>query len=99
MPAHYVWTPRGYVFVDGYYDYSVARRGVLFAPVYFNSASLSTARLLLLAGHGDQPGHLWQPPLLAAGLRPLLLRRLLRFELRHRGLFPLVFVQFQPLRL
>jgi hypothetical protein len=37
VPAYYVWTPRGYVFVDGYYDYSVARRGLLFAPVYFNS--------------------------------------------------------------
>jgi len=37
VPDHYVWTPRGYVFVDGYYDYSVARRGVLFAPVYFSS--------------------------------------------------------------
>jgi hypothetical protein len=36
-PAHYVWTPRGYVYINGYYDYSVARRGVLFAPVYFNS--------------------------------------------------------------
>src|SRR5687767_7510406 len=30
IPAHYVWAPRGYVFVDGYYDYSVARRGILF---------------------------------------------------------------------
>ena len=37
VPAHYVWAPRGYVFVDGYYDHSVDRRGVLFAPVYFNS--------------------------------------------------------------
>jgi WXXGXW repeat (2 copies) len=37
VPAHYVWSPRGYVFVGGYYDYSVARRGVLFAPVYFRS--------------------------------------------------------------
>ena len=36
MPDHYVWTPSGYVFVDGYYDYSVPRRGVVFAPVYFN---------------------------------------------------------------
>jgi hypothetical protein len=32
-----VWAPRGYVFVDGYWDYSIARRGVLFAPVYFRS--------------------------------------------------------------
>ena len=38
MPAHYVWAPRGYVFIDGYWDYSVSRRGVLFAPVYFDSA-------------------------------------------------------------
>ncbi len=40
-PAHYVSTPRGYVFVDGYWDYPVARRGLLFAPVYFSSANYS----------------------------------------------------------
>lgn len=32
-PAHYLWTPRGYVFVEGYWDYDVPRRGVVFAPV------------------------------------------------------------------
>jgi hypothetical protein len=32
-----VYAPRGYVFVDGYWDYSVGRRGVLFAPVYFDA--------------------------------------------------------------
>ena len=37
MPAHYVWSPRGYIYVDGYWDYSVQRRGMLFAPVYFDS--------------------------------------------------------------
>jgi hypothetical protein len=36
-PAHYVWTPRGYIFVDGFWDYPVERRGLLFAPVYFES--------------------------------------------------------------
>jgi hypothetical protein len=41
MPAHYVWTPRGYLFVGGFWDYSVARRGVLFAPVYFESGLYS----------------------------------------------------------
>jgi len=35
-PDYYVWTPRGYVFVGGYWDYSIERRGVLFAPVYFD---------------------------------------------------------------
>ena len=34
VPDHYVWTPRGYVFVDGYYDYSVPRRGVVFARLF-----------------------------------------------------------------
>lgn len=37
IPSHYVWTHRGYIFVGGYWDYSVERRGVLFAPVYFES--------------------------------------------------------------
>jgi len=37
IPAHYVCTPRGYVFVSGYWDYSVARRGILFAPVHFDA--------------------------------------------------------------
>lgn len=36
IPAHYRHTPRGYVFVDGYWDYQVARRGVVFAPVRFD---------------------------------------------------------------
>lgn len=35
IPARYQWTHRGYVFVNGYWDYNVARRGVLFAPVRF----------------------------------------------------------------
>jgi len=34
-PAHYRWTPLGYVFIDGYWDYPLATRGVLFTPVYF----------------------------------------------------------------
>lgn len=41
--AHYVCSPRGYVFVDGYYDHSVSWCGVLFAPVYFN-AGVSSRR-------------------------------------------------------
>jgi hypothetical protein len=35
VPAHYVWTPRGCIFVAGYWDYPLERRGVLFTPVYF----------------------------------------------------------------
>ncbi|RYD36889.1 MAG: hypothetical protein EOP86_04785 [Verrucomicrobiaceae bacterium] len=49
IPAHYVWTPRGHVFVDGYWDYPVSRRGVVFAPVYFNAQVYS------------RPGHSYSP--------------------------------------
>ena len=36
IPAHYVWTPSGCLFVDGYWDYVLPRRGYLYAPVYFH---------------------------------------------------------------
>ncbi len=35
VPSGYIWTPRGYIFVPGHWDYTLAHRGVLFAPVYF----------------------------------------------------------------
>jgi hypothetical protein len=34
--ASYCWTPRGYDFVDGYWDYPLEGRGTLFAPVSFD---------------------------------------------------------------
>jgi hypothetical protein len=33
VPARYSWTPAGYVFIDGYWDYPLESRGLLFAPV------------------------------------------------------------------
>jgi hypothetical protein len=42
-PSHYRWTPRGYVFEAGHWDYSLDRRGVLFAPVYFPRSVYSRA--------------------------------------------------------
>jgi hypothetical protein len=32
-PARYYWTPGGFVFVDGYWDYPLHQRGLLFAPL------------------------------------------------------------------
>ncbi len=37
-PARYHWTPAGYVFCDGYWDYPLSTRGVLFAPVVVSHA-------------------------------------------------------------
>ena len=33
-PAYYIDTPRGSIYIDGYWDWSIDRRGVLFAPAY-----------------------------------------------------------------
>ena len=38
IPARYVWTPGGYVFLAGHWDYALAKRGVVFCPVYFANA-------------------------------------------------------------
>lgn len=54
VPPHYVWTPRGYVFVEGYWDYTVDRRGTLFSPVRFSRPVYS------------QPGYRYQPLLTIA---------------------------------
>ncbi|MCX5771657.1 MAG: hypothetical protein NTZ09_15495, partial [Candidatus Hydrogenedentes bacterium] len=32
---HYTWTPRGYVYVPGYWDHDIVHRGLMFAPVYY----------------------------------------------------------------
>lgn len=37
VPPYYAWSPLGYVFINGYWDYPIVQRGLLFAPVYFNS--------------------------------------------------------------
>ncbi|MFV0446378.1 MAG: hypothetical protein ACK5Q5_22625, partial [Planctomycetaceae bacterium] len=36
VPAKYVWTPAGCIFVAGYWDYVVPDRGLCYAPVYFH---------------------------------------------------------------
>src|SRR5262249_33170980 len=36
IPSRYCWTPGGYVFMNGYWDYPLEDRGLLFAPAYFS---------------------------------------------------------------
>ncbi|MBV9122001.1 MAG: YXWGXW repeat-containing protein [Planctomycetes bacterium] len=33
IPSHYEWSPAGFLYVDGYWDYPLQDRGLLFAPV------------------------------------------------------------------
>ena len=65
-----MWTPRGYVFVDGYWDYSFDRRGVLYAPVYFQS------------GYYSRPGYSYSP-VVAIGLVALMEHLFLRPNYHH----------------
>jgi hypothetical protein len=37
VPAHYCWTPSGYVFVAGYWDFALAHRGMIYAPVFVDN--------------------------------------------------------------
>ena len=39
VSSHYRWTPAGYIFIDGYWDFPLADRGVLYAPVYVQRAT------------------------------------------------------------
>jgi hypothetical protein len=40
VPASYCWSPRGWVFCNGYWDYPLGHRGLVFAPVYFAAGIL-----------------------------------------------------------
>ena len=44
-PAHYAWTPAGAVFVAGFWDYPLERRGLLFAPAAVEPAADAKARV------------------------------------------------------
>ena len=54
-PARYYWTPRGYLFNDGYWDYCLEDRGLLFAPVWFHRPWWTTWGW----GFGYQPWWTW----------------------------------------
>lgn len=51
MPSRYVWTPRGCIDVDGYWDYDLADRGMCFAPVYFRTAAYARPGLRFWPRH------------------------------------------------
>ena len=78
IPARYVWTPIGCLFVDGYWDHPLDERGLLFAPVRFDLAVWRAARQPFV----PSPGCLQRLPARSVVRRrdhaALLLRRLLR---------------------
>jgi hypothetical protein len=43
IAPRYIWTPAGYIYGDGYWDYPLEDRGLLFAPVWFHRPLWRTA--------------------------------------------------------
>jgi hypothetical protein len=64
--SHYVWTPNGCVYVNGYWDYPLEDRGVLFAPVCFSKPLWTKAgwcyRPSFVVGLGGLFGSFWVRP-------------------------------------
>ncbi len=46
QPDHYCWTPQGYVYIAGYWDYPLVDRGVLFAPIAFTQPVYAQRRFV-----------------------------------------------------
>jgi hypothetical protein len=65
-PPRYNWTPSGTLFVDGYWDYGLEDRGVLFAPVYFSRPLWETPgwafQPTYTVGYPSLLGALWVRP-------------------------------------
>ena len=45
IPDHYIWTPAGYLFVAGYWDYPLESRGLLFAQCSSRAAFICSGTL------------------------------------------------------
>jgi hypothetical protein len=65
-PPRFCWTPRGCRFVDGFWDYSLERRGILFAPVCFHRPLWNTPGWVYRPSHivpcSSLLGSLWVRP-------------------------------------
>lgn len=62
IPAHYIWTPSGCLFIEGYWDHPFEARGLLFAPVRL------AARLMGRQRWAFTPNYVVQPDFLMSAL-------------------------------
>ena len=98
IPAHSEWTPSGHVFIDGYWDYEVHRRGLLFAPVLFPRALVIRPRFAYTPTVVLDVGLLVNFLFGSARSPSLLLWRLLCCGLPESGDIPVVLFSQQPHR-
>lgn len=71
QPACYQATPRGYIYVSGYWDYEPIHRGIVYPPVFFRQPVYLN------------PGYRYQPSLPIASTSSLLLHLFVRSGDRH----------------
>ena len=90
VAAHYRWTPAGYIFIDGYWDYPLAERGVLFAPAYIPPVVYTAPAFVYTPDLRDPRGVPVRRLLLPPRVWGVLLRGLLRPELRPARVHGLV---------
>ncbi|MGV3482997.1 MAG: hypothetical protein ACO1RT_01125, partial [Planctomycetaceae bacterium] len=66
VPTRYLYTPRGYVYCHGYWDYPLTSRGSLFAPYWFSHRSVLRPgyffRPRVLISLNILPWHFWVRP-------------------------------------
>ncbi len=70
VPARYIWTPRGCLYVSGYWDHTLTVRGHLFAPVYYSQPVYLQSRYVYR-------------PVYWIGYEPLLLHLFVRPQCHH----------------
>ena len=62
VPARYYWTPRGYVYTAGYWDYPPTARATLFNPIYFPNYRVRRFRPRVVVPVGPLMVHLFVRP-------------------------------------
>jgi hypothetical protein len=72
--ASYSWTPAGYTYTRGYWDYSYARRGLVYAPVYLPRAVRNVANYYYRPIRVYAPGYLASTLAVAGNSRAYYLR-------------------------
>ncbi len=98
IPAHYEWTPSGHVFIDGYWDYEVHRRGLLVCAGTVSAGSGDSSAFRLHSDGCSRCGAARQLLIRSARSPSLLLWRLLCCGLPESGDIPVVLFSQQPHR-
>ncbi len=89
VPPTYIRTRHGYIYVEGYWDYAVEDRGVIFAPAYIHR-TVYTRPAFVYTPTIVIETNVITPACSSGRATTTIFRRLLRRQLRAPGLLPVV---------